>query len=49
MRKGSPIINPVTVRVSFGAPVETTGFTIDDRDALIAGVRGQVEAMLHEV
>ncbi len=49
MRKGSPIINPVTVRVSFGAPVETAGLTIDDRDALIAGVRGRVEAMLHEV
>ncbi|HET9263615.1 MAG TPA: lysophospholipid acyltransferase family protein [Vicinamibacterales bacterium] len=49
MRKGSPIINPVTVRVSFGTPVETAGLTIDDRDTLIARVRGQVEAMLREV
>jgi 1-acyl-sn-glycerol-3-phosphate acyltransferase len=49
MRKGSPIINPVAVRVSFGTPVETAGLTIDDRDTLIARVRGQVEAMLREV
>lgn len=49
MRKGSPIINPVAVRVSFGSPVETAGLTLEDRDVLIASVRGQVEAMLREV
>lgn len=49
MRKGSPIINPVAVRVSFGSPVETAGLTLEDRDVLIANVRGQVEAMLREV
>jgi 1-acyl-sn-glycerol-3-phosphate acyltransferase len=49
MRKGSPIINPVRVRVSFGAPIETAGLTIEDRDTLIASVRGQVEVMLREV
>ncbi len=34
MRKGSPLIWPTTVRVHFGAPVETTGRTLDDRQAL---------------
>ena len=36
MRKGSPIIRPVAVTVSFGAPIETAGLTLDDRDVLIA-------------
>jgi 1-acyl-sn-glycerol-3-phosphate acyltransferase len=49
MRKGSPIIYPVHVQVRFGPPVETTGLTLDDRDTLIAEVRGQVERLLgHE-
>ena len=49
MRKGSPIIRPVTVHVSFGAPIETTGLTVEDRDRLIAAVRAQVEALLRAV
>jgi 1-acyl-sn-glycerol-3-phosphate acyltransferase len=49
MRKGSPIINPVRVRVKFGAPIDTAGMTLEDRDLLIARVREQVEAMLREV
>jgi 1-acyl-sn-glycerol-3-phosphate acyltransferase len=49
MRKGSRLIHPVTVRVSFGQPVETAGLTLDDRDRLIADVRGRVEAMLGAV
>ena len=49
MRKGSPIIYPVLVHVRFGEPVETAGLTIDDRDTVIAEVRGRVEAMLREV
>jgi 1-acyl-sn-glycerol-3-phosphate acyltransferase len=48
MRKGSPIIHPVDVRVRFGEPVETAGLTLDDRDRLIANVRGRVAAMLRE-
>jgi 1-acyl-sn-glycerol-3-phosphate acyltransferase len=49
MRKGSPIIYPVRVLVRFGPPVETTGLTLDDRDALVAEVRGRVERLLrHE-
>ncbi len=46
MRKGSPIIYPVEVRVRFGEPVETAGVGVDGRDRLIAEVRGRVEAML---
>jgi 1-acyl-sn-glycerol-3-phosphate acyltransferase len=46
MVKGSRLIRPVLVRVAIGEPVETTGMTIDDRDALIAKVRAQIEAML---
>jgi hypothetical protein len=46
MRKGSPIIHPVQVRVQFGEPVETAGFGLDERDRLIAEVRPRVEAML---
>jgi 1-acyl-sn-glycerol-3-phosphate acyltransferase len=49
MRKGSPIIHPVLVHVRFGAPVETAGLGIDDRDTLVATVRRRVEAMLGEV
>jgi 1-acyl-sn-glycerol-3-phosphate acyltransferase len=49
MRKGSPLIYPVLVHVRFGEAVETAGLTTDDRDPLIATVRGRVEAMLGEV
>lgn len=49
MRKGSPIIRPVTIQVRFGAPIETAGLTLEDRDRLIAAVRPRVEAMLREV
>jgi 1-acyl-sn-glycerol-3-phosphate acyltransferase len=48
MRKGSPIIYPVEVRVRFGEPVETAGVPVEDRDRLIGQVRRRVEAMLNE-
>ena len=48
MRKGSPIIRPVRVRVELAAPIETAGLTLDDRDALVARVRGEIERMLAE-
>src|SRR5919108_1103728 len=32
MRKGSPIIYPVKVQVRLGAPIETAGFGVDQRD-----------------
>lgn len=46
MRKGSPIIRPVTARVRVGAPIATRGSTIDDRDRIIADVRGRIAQML---
>jgi len=46
MRKGSPIIYPVTVQVHFGAPIETVGLGLEQRDALVARVRGEVARML---
>jgi 1-acyl-sn-glycerol-3-phosphate acyltransferase len=48
MRKGSPIVRPVQVTVRIGRPIPTAGLTLDDRDALIAEVRGEVQKLLHE-
>lgn len=48
MRKGSPWIQPVTVTVRFGEPVETAGLDIEDRDKLMTAVRARVEALLAE-
>jgi len=48
MRKGSPWIQPVTIRVSFGGPIATAGLGIDDREQLVADVRTQVERLLNE-
>ena len=47
MRKGSLWIQPVRIRVAFGAPVETAGLTLDDRDALTVKVRSEVERLLN--
>ena len=46
MRKGSLIIYPVTVQVRLGAPIETAGLGIEQRDELVARVRGEVARML---
>jgi 1-acyl-sn-glycerol-3-phosphate acyltransferase len=46
MRKGSPVIWPVTVTVELTPPVETTGLTPDDRDALVLRVREAIAARL---
>lgn len=46
MRKGSPIIWPVTVSVRLGAPIETTGRTLDDRDWLVSEARNRVADLL---
>jgi 1-acyl-sn-glycerol-3-phosphate acyltransferase len=48
MRKGSPIVRPVKVNVRIGKPVPTTGLTLDNRDELIALVRGEVAKLLRE-
>jgi 1-acyl-sn-glycerol-3-phosphate acyltransferase len=47
MRKGSPWIQPVQVRVAFGEPIETAGLTVADRDKLIFAVRAAVERLLY--
>jgi 1-acyl-sn-glycerol-3-phosphate acyltransferase len=49
MRKGSPIIHPVTVRVRFGPPIETHGLGIDARDGLIHSVRAEIGQMLDRI
>jgi 1-acyl-sn-glycerol-3-phosphate acyltransferase len=46
MTKGSRLVRPVSVRVTIGEPIETTGMTVDDRDRLIAMARAQIETML---
>lgn len=48
MKKGSLIIRPVRVTVSFGPPIETAGLTMDQRDGLIARARAAVAALLAE-
>ena len=48
MRKGSAIIRPVMVDVKIGEPVPTAGYTMDDRDLLIALVRERIEALLRQ-
>jgi 1-acyl-sn-glycerol-3-phosphate acyltransferase len=48
MRKGSAIVRPVRVEVRIGDPVETVGYTLEERDALIALVRERIEALLRQ-
>jgi 1-acyl-sn-glycerol-3-phosphate acyltransferase len=48
MRKGSAFVRPVNVSVRLGKPVPTAGLTLDDRDALIAQVRGEVQKLLDQ-
>ena len=46
MRKGSPFVRPVTIRVRLGAPIDTKGITQADRDQLIGRVRTEIQRML---
>jgi 1-acyl-sn-glycerol-3-phosphate acyltransferase len=48
MRKGSLIIRPVRIVVRFGAPIETSGLALQDRDALIVRARSAVASLLRE-
>lgn len=48
MRKGSAIVRPVRVSVRIGRPIRTAGLTLDDRDALIARVRHEMEQLLRQ-
>ena len=46
MRKGSPVIWPVTVTVDLGRAIPTAGLTWDDRDGLITSVRTSIASRL---
>lgn len=46
MRKGSRLVWPAEVTVRVGDPIDTSGMTLDGRDALIAETRRRVEALL---
>jgi 1-acyl-sn-glycerol-3-phosphate acyltransferase len=46
MRKGSPLIWPVTVTVDLGAPVPSEGLAVEQRDVLIERVRASIAARL---
>ena len=46
MRKGSLVVRPATVSVRIGAPIETRGMDLGDRQRLADLVRDQVEALL---
>jgi 1-acyl-sn-glycerol-3-phosphate acyltransferase len=46
MRKGSFVIQPVTVTVRFAPPVETAGMTLEQRDVLALEVREAIETLL---
>ena len=48
MKKGSLIIRPVHVTVSFGPPIETASLTMDDRDDLITRTRTAVAQLLED-
>lgn len=48
MRKGSAIVRPVTVRVRIGEPIESAGYTLEERDLLIQQTRERLTAMLAE-
>ena len=46
MRKGSPIIWPVTGKVTIGAAIETVGLDLNDRDLLIQQTRTALKSHL---
>ena len=47
MQKGSWFVRPVMVDVRVGDPVETSSFTLADRDELIEIVRTRIEELRH--
>ena len=46
MQRGSALIFPATIGVRIGEPIETAGWSTDDRDALIDKVRSRMQEML---
>lgn len=49
MRKGSPVIWPVTVCIKFGPAVDTAGKTQDDREEVLRLVRERIAAQLQTI
>src|SRR5438094_6745089 len=45
MRKGSAFVRPATVSIRVGEPIETAGYSLTDRDKLIAIVRPKIAAL----
>ena len=45
MRRGSFVIRPVTITVRVGAPIETAGRSVTDREKLIGEVRAAIESL----
>jgi len=46
MPRGSALLRPGRVTVEVGEAIATAGLGVEDRDALLASVRGAVAAML---
>lgn len=46
MEKGSLVINPVTVTVKIGGPIETNGLEVAERNTLIRKTRSALELLL---
>ena len=46
MRRGSALLNPVTVHVQFGSPISTRDREFADREELIAETKSSIEDML---
>jgi 1-acyl-sn-glycerol-3-phosphate acyltransferase len=46
MRKGSAIVRPVMVSIRIGAPIETAGRSVDDRDDVVDEVRRAIEGLI---
>ena len=46
MQRGSKLIRPVKVSIRIGAPIETAGHTLEERDELIAIIRERIVALL---
>lgn len=48
MQRGSWLIHPVQTSVRIGAPIETAGLSLDERDLLIERVREAIEQLIQE-
>lgn len=49
MHRGSPFIYPTTIQVKLGAPVETAGTTVEDRDRVIDDVHTAMATLIEEL